>query len=836
MMSRLVLCHQENVGQLSSRDTKKGQTSKSVSFAFSSTPGRGPLTNRNPNVERRAPTPGKPSHKRNDSDDEHARLSHAYAALRHQYDALSAEMKRLRGSPEKDKDAKYQKAVAEKEALEEKFHEQRDLLNTLMAELDAIFPNINSDITSVSKKKQVVMNEDENLEEAAVSRYVEQCIGTVAEELARENMRQEEEQRRLSGLSSSDGVVLTPLPFSLPLPVSLDSQQEMSLSNCDTPCTEESFLSSTNSSQDSSLHLTSALQHLSPVHCSLTTHHNQSIQVAPSPILTVNQSTEMSRVMTVDNGTSTDHPTMCDAIVETKPIETCSVATEMCLPPIDEYQVKYFNLEAENKELQRDLSKARQQVEKISALMEEFQFQESYKERYYCELQRNKVLEEDLDVFHMMMEKIQEAEKFQIEFASAMGQIKAAVGKYIEDNHTLKEQIQCLEEELSEQDKKLAKLQHRESQLVTEVGKLLVELTTVKSQHQLMQDKLTTEATKAEKYAHENNQLSYDNERLKCELDENGQAAVLAIETLQDDVRRLKAQCQDLEKLKLKSGEMQEFLEAERLTMCEEVATLHSAARRSMLQQDEELVAVARAVRELWDKFLDSICVLSMRSGTATEQQTVAMKRRSLLSSDSLVDRVLAGKMLAAKDSRLEWGDQAYAGLAHLIGHIDDLQKMVTELQDLGTWKTLKQTIATLEREKKDLISELNRCQSRINQAIKSLDETKANLRRRDEQYKQLKDVLQGSDAQRQLEEMKEKKQHYKSRLKELIAFGDEYKDRMEKKVELLKSNLAKSESEVGSLDQIVEHTRKTLHLCFGTVKTSPKLEKLLQYLDGTAP
>lgn len=145
---------------------------------------------------------------------------------------------------------------------------------------------------------------------------------------------------------------------------------------------------------------------------------------------------------------------------------------------------------------------------------------------------------------------------------------------------------------------------------------------------------------------------------------------------------------------------MQEFLEAERLTMCEEVATLHSAARRSMLQQDEELVAVARAVRELWDKFLDSICVLSMRSGTATEQQTVAMKRRSLLSSDSLVDRVLAGKMLAAKDSRLEWGDQAYAGLAHLIGHIDDLQKMVTELQDLGTWKTLKQTIATLEREK----------------------------------------------------------------------------------------------------------------------------------------
>ena len=63
-----------------------------------------------------------------------------------------------------------------------------------MAELDAIFPNINSDITSVSKKKQVVMNEDENLEEAAVSRYVEQCIGTVAEELARENMRQEEEQ------------------------------------------------------------------------------------------------------------------------------------------------------------------------------------------------------------------------------------------------------------------------------------------------------------------------------------------------------------------------------------------------------------------------------------------------------------------------------------------------------------------------------------------------------------------------------------------------------------------------------------------------------------------
>lgn len=56
---------------------------------------------------------------------------------------------------------------------------------------------------------------------------------------------------------------------------------------------------------------------------------------------------------------------------------------------------------------------------------------------------------------------------------------------------------------------------------------------------------------------------------------------------------------------------------------------------------------------------------------------------------------------------------------------------------------------------------------------------------------------------------MKEKKQHYKSRLKELIAFGDEYKDRMEKKVELLKSNLAKSESEVGSLDQIVEHTRK---------------------------
>ena len=46
--------------------------------------------------------------------------------------------------------------------------------------------------------------------------------------------------------------------------------------------------------------------------------------------------------------------------------------------------------------------------------MEEFQFQESYKERYYCELQRNKVLEEDLDVFHMMMEKIQEAEKFQV--------------------------------------------------------------------------------------------------------------------------------------------------------------------------------------------------------------------------------------------------------------------------------------------------------------------------------------------------------------------------------------------------------------------------------------
>ena len=121
MMSRLVLCHQENVGQLSSRDTKKGQTSKSVSFAFSSTPGRGPLTNRNPNVERRAPTPGKPSHKRNDSDDEHARLSHAYAALRHQYDALSAEMKRLRGSPEKDKDAKYQKAVAEKEVSKNKY-------------------------------------------------------------------------------------------------------------------------------------------------------------------------------------------------------------------------------------------------------------------------------------------------------------------------------------------------------------------------------------------------------------------------------------------------------------------------------------------------------------------------------------------------------------------------------------------------------------------------------------------------------------------------------------------------------------------------------------------
>ena len=38
-----------------------------------------------------------------------------------------------------------------------------------------------------------------------------------------------------------------------------------------------------------------------------------------------------------------------------------------------------------------------------------------------------------------------------------MGQIKAAVGKYIEDNHTLKEQIQCLEEELSEQDKSMCR-------------------------------------------------------------------------------------------------------------------------------------------------------------------------------------------------------------------------------------------------------------------------------------------------------------------------------------------------------------------------------------------
>jgi flagellar biosynthesis chaperone FliJ len=98
----------------------------------------------------------------------------------------------------------------------------------------------------------------------------------------------------------------------------------------------------------------------------------------------------------------------------------------------------------------------------------------------------------------------------------------------------------------------------------------------------------------------------------------------------------------------------------------------------------------------------------------------------------------------------------------------------------------------------------------------------------------ELEETIMGSRLEQELQRMKEKKQHYKDRLKELTGFGEEYQCHMERKVELLKSNLAKAEAEVQSLDHIVEHARKTLHVCHGVVKTNPKLEKLLHYLDGT--
>jgi chromosome segregation ATPase len=287
--------------------------------------------------------------------------------------------------------------------------------------------------------------------------------------------------------------------------------------------------------------------------------------------------------------------------------------------------------------------------------------------------------------------------------------------------------------------------------------------------------------------------------------------------------------------LTAQSGETQEFLEAERLTMCEELTILHSAARQSMFQQDTEMHAISGAVKLLWEKFHDTINVLSIRSGKETSQHLMALKRRKLLASESLVDRVLAGKMKKSLTSNSdEWGEETYVGYGHLMSRIVKLQEMVADLQDLASWKQLRDRIDVLDKEKSELNSELEKCQMRLQHSLKNLDETKQNLKRRDEQYMELEETIMGSRLEQELQRMKEKKQHYKDRLKELTGFGEEYQCHMERKVELLKSNLAKAEAEVQSLDHIVEHARKTLHVCHGVVKTNPKLEKLLHYLDGT--
>jgi site-specific DNA-adenine methylase len=67
------------------------------------------------NVERRLPTPGKAPRKSIENDDLNESLSQAYATLRQQYDSLTAEMKQLRASPDKDKALKYQEVLAEKQ-------------------------------------------------------------------------------------------------------------------------------------------------------------------------------------------------------------------------------------------------------------------------------------------------------------------------------------------------------------------------------------------------------------------------------------------------------------------------------------------------------------------------------------------------------------------------------------------------------------------------------------------------------------------------------------------------------------------------------------------------
>lgn len=50
----------------------------------------------------------------------------------------------------------------------------------------------------------------------------------------------------------------------------------------------------------------------------------------------------------------------------------------------------------------------------MGALVEEFQLQDSYKECYYTELEKNRVLEDELGAYRGMIEKVEEAERLQV--------------------------------------------------------------------------------------------------------------------------------------------------------------------------------------------------------------------------------------------------------------------------------------------------------------------------------------------------------------------------------------------------------------------------------------
>jgi hypothetical protein len=263
---------------------------------------------------------------------------------------------------------------------------------------------------------------------------------------------------------------------------SFTSRQSSSFASDVTPFTEETSLSVANEDENFALSFPSDC---SPIKDHQQDIHDQSVQAVSSPIGTAEQGTEMMPVETMDQGISTSHVMMldvsmetvpvetctvatemvtvetmdqgistshvmtCDVAVETAPVKTCSVSTEMYPPPVNPFQMKCIEFETQVVELRRELDNAQQQIEKLNDKLEEFDLQDSYKQCYYLELEKNRIFEEELATYHALVEKVEEMDKFHAELLGKTEQVKETMDKYREKTKLLNEECQLLEEQLA---------------------------------------------------------------------------------------------------------------------------------------------------------------------------------------------------------------------------------------------------------------------------------------------------------------------------------------------------------------------------------------------------